>query len=169
MSQALYDDSSPRLSLSPPLSLSLCLTLFSLPLLSLFCAHCLLLLPSLPSPPSPFVTCLHKPEERSDSGDSRTHHGPSLNGNPPSVCLLVSGGGSHDSCTLDRGRKRITVSEIKAGKDNTHARTFTSHLSVSHTNSLPLLTYLRSFPVDPKVQSNNFFLCFFDCIQWMIY
>lgn len=103
MSQALYDDSSPRLSLSPPLSLSLCLTLFSLPLLSLFCAHCLLLLPSLPSPPSPFVTCLHKPEERSDSGDSRTHHSPSLNGNPPSVCLLVSGGGAMTAAHLTAG------------------------------------------------------------------
>lgn len=120
-----------------PLSLSLTVpdTFFSPPSFSFLCS--LSSAPSfLPSPPSPFVSCLHKPEERSDSGDSRTHHSPSLNGNPPSVCLLVSGGGSHDSCTLDRGQKRITVSEIKAGKDNTHAQAHLPPISLSPTQTL---------------------------------
>lgn len=117
-----------------PLSLSLTVpdTFFSPPSFSFLCS--LSSAPSfLPSPPSPFVSCLHKPEERSDSGDSRTHHGPSLNGNPPSVCLLVSGGGAMTAAHLT---ERITVSEIKAGKDNTHARAHLPPISLSPTQTL---------------------------------
>ena len=158
-----------------PLSLSLshCAWHFSLSpfSLSLFCAHCLLLLPSFSSPPSPSVSCLHKPEECSDSGDWRTHHGPSLNGNPPSVCLPVSGGGSHDSCTLDRRRKRITASEIKVGKDNTRAHMcFLPPISLSPTQtvspSLPLDIF-EVFPSGPKSSKQQLLFVFF--WLWMIY
>lgn len=136
MSQALYDDSSPRLSLSPPLSLSHCAWHFFLSpffLFSVLIVFCSFLpSPPLPPPSSPAYISLKSAVTAETRGLITAPH---LTGTPLLSVSLFQGG-SHDSCTLDRGRKRITVSEIKAGKDNTHAQAHLPPISLSPTQTL---------------------------------
>lgn len=99
-----------------------CLTLFfSSPSFSFLCSlsSSASSLPSLPPtfPPSSSPAYISH-AVCSDSGDLRTHHSPHSTGTPP-FCLSPCFVGSHDSCTLDRGR--IIAREIKAEDDNAHA------------------------------------------------
>ena len=159
-----------------PLSLSLSLTVpdtfLSPPSLSLFSVlivFCSFLpSPPLPPPPSPAYISL-KSAVTAETGGLIT--APHLTGTPLLSVSLFRGGGSHDSCTLDRRRKRITASEIKVGKDNTHAHMcFLPPISLSPTQtvspSLPLDIF-EVFPSGPKSSKQQLLFVFF--WLWMIY